>query len=124
MTPDNILCLKPRCGPEPAAPNRPGLTGGGDLLSKGAEGVAEGLGSQVEQSLQEDVDLQRVEALALVWRRRRRQEKEKNEAKMLFKYENSLIFPAAEPQTATLQKPEPKAEANRRRLLGWGWAPL
>lgn len=61
---------------------------GGDLLSKGAEGVAEGLGSQVEQSLQEDVDLQRVETLALVWRRRRRQEKEKNEAKMLFKYEN------------------------------------
>lgn len=50
--------------------------------------MAEGLGSQVEQSLQEDVDLQRVETLALVWRRRRRQEKEKNKAKMLFKYEN------------------------------------
>lgn len=46
--------------------------GGGNLLSEGAEGVAEGLGSQVEQSLQEDVDLQRVETLALVWRRRKR----------------------------------------------------
>jgi len=38
-----------------------------DLLGEGAEGVAEGLGGQVEQRLQEHLCLQRVEALALVW---------------------------------------------------------
>lgn len=41
------------------------------LLSEGTEWVAEGFGCQVEQSLQEHVDLQRVEALALIWRKRK-----------------------------------------------------
>lgn len=40
----------------------------GNLLSEGAEGVAEGLCSQMEQSLQEHVDLQRVETLTLIYR--------------------------------------------------------
>lgn len=39
-------------------------------LSQGAEGVAEGFGRHAEQSLQEHVDLQGVESLALVWKRR------------------------------------------------------
>lgn len=39
-----------------------------DLLGEGAEGVAEGLSGQVEQSLQEHLRLQRVEALALIWK--------------------------------------------------------
>lgn len=40
--------------------------GGFNSLGEGAEGVAERLGCQMEKSLQEDVDLQGVEALALV----------------------------------------------------------
>lgn len=41
-------------------------SGGLHLLCKGAERVAEGLCGQVEESLQEDVNLQRVEAFALI----------------------------------------------------------
>lgn len=41
-----------------------------NLLSQGAEGVAEGFGSHAEQRLQEHVNLQGVKSLALVWRRR------------------------------------------------------
>lgn len=37
-----------------------------NLLSEGAEGVAEGFGSHAEQSLQEHVNLQGVKSLALV----------------------------------------------------------
>lgn len=38
----------------------------GNLLSEGAEGVAEGFGSHAKQSLQEHVNLQGVKSLALV----------------------------------------------------------
>lgn len=41
-----------------------------NLLAKGTEGVAEGFGCQMEQSLQEHVDLQGVEALPFIWRER------------------------------------------------------
>lgn len=44
-------------------------SGGLHLLCEGAERVAEGLCGQVQESLQEDVDLQRVEAFALICRR-------------------------------------------------------
>lgn len=40
-----------------------------NLLCKGAEWVAEGLCGQVEERLQEDVNLQRVETLTLVWKK-------------------------------------------------------
>lgn len=38
-------------------------------LGQGTEGVAEGFGSKMEQSLQEDINLQRVKALTLIWKR-------------------------------------------------------
>lgn len=37
-------------------------------LGQGTEGVAEGLGSQMEEGLQEHLYLQGVEALALIWK--------------------------------------------------------
>lgn len=60
-----------------------------NLLAKGAEGVAEGFGSQVEQSLQEHVDLQRVEALALVWKKRNEVRRVKTRVK-----EVAALFPS------------------------------
>lgn len=43
-----------------------------DLLAERAERVAEGFGSQMEQSLQEHVNLQRVETLTLIWTNRQK----------------------------------------------------
>lgn len=48
-----------------------------NLLAEGTEGVAEGFGCQMEQSLQEHVDLQRVEALPLIWTERKERKRTK-----------------------------------------------
>lgn len=45
-----------------------------NLLAEGTEGVTEGFGSQMEQSLQEHVDPQGVESLPLIWKWRERRE--------------------------------------------------
>lgn len=76
-----------------------------NLLGEGAEGVAEGLGCQVEKSLQEHVDLQGVEALALVC--------------------NVYFFRGLKGRrTETDSSFEKRWETNRRRLPGWGSALL
>ena len=57
--------------------------GEANSLGEGAEGVAEGLGRQVKKSLEEHVDLQRVEALTFIWKGggRRRVSKREKKAK-------------------------------------------
>lgn len=59
-TPENIICSKR------------------NLLGQGTKGVAEGFGGKVKESLEEDVDLQRVEAFAFIW-----QKKTENEESVL-----------------------------------------
>jgi len=53
-----------------------------NLLAEGAEGVAEGFSCQMEQSLQEHVDLQRVEALPFICSNRNRNTVERKDATM------------------------------------------
>lgn len=56
-----------------------------NLLGEGTEGVAEGFGRQMQKSLQEHVNLQRVEALSFIWMERKgkedRREKRKKQKK-------------------------------------------
>lgn len=54
-TPENIICSKR------------------NLLGQGTKGVAEGFGGKVKESLEEDVDLQRVEAFAFIWQKKNRE---------------------------------------------------
>lgn len=84
-----------------------------NLLAESTEGVAEGFGCQVEQRLQEHVDLQRVEALALVWKKRK-------ECKDFLSSEEELLQSAEE----NIKTASGKKETHHHHLLGWGWALL
>ena len=62
-----------------------------DLLGEGTEGVAEGLGGQVEQCLQKHLSFQRVEALTLVQTNHHGREREKKTQKSVNRRTNGPL---------------------------------